>query len=385
MKFNNKKISHYLIFSISSINYFLAIFLRQIIKNKNENILLFGHKLTGNLEVIFNDERFDQFETFFITVNPQEYAKLKKIYGDRILTPLNFLHLMKALKSKVLITSHGLFLHNALKKLDIKTILCGHAIHGEIPVNKKSDKKKFQTYDEVWLHSSYDKKILTEERGCDSLNFKVFGFARNQKLIENIKNVNILKNNNSLNGKKIILYAPTGNRNNINYINSEFSISNISFYKFMDSALRNSDVILIIKKHLNDDTSKEIETLVHKSNSILFQKDLNLEYDYDSLIMSDLLITDLSTIYVDYLLLDKPIYIINNPDPDPGRIPSSILKNTGLPNLASKEEIRILIEKLKNDKLDLSSIKAIKKKVYGEQNHLETILKINETLSKAKT
>ena len=51
--------------------------------------------------------------------------------------------------------------------------------------------------------------------------------------------------------------------------------------------------------------------------NIFFSDSLQIDYDYDLLILSDILLTDLSTIYVDYLLLEKPIFIIDNPDPDP--------------------------------------------------------------------
>ena len=54
--------------------------------------------------------------------------------------------------------------------------------------------------------------------------------------------------------------------------------------------------------------------------------------------MSDILITDFSTIYVDYLLLDKPIYLNYNPDPDPQWKLSSILTNINFPKINDKKE-----------------------------------------------
>ena len=60
MKFNKYKISHYFVFIISGINYFIAILLKSFIRERNNNILLFGQKLVGNLEVIFKDSRFNK-------------------------------------------------------------------------------------------------------------------------------------------------------------------------------------------------------------------------------------------------------------------------------------------------------------------------------------
>jgi CDP-glycerol glycerophosphotransferase (TagB/SpsB family) len=374
MKFNKYKISHYFIFSFAALNYYVAIWFRQFMKSNSDGVLLYGHKLVGNLEIIFKDERFSQKNVLFITLNFKDYLRLKKIYGDRILTALNIIQLLKGLKSKTLITSHGIFQHNAIKKLGIKTIYCGHAIHGAIPKDK--DNLSYETYHEVWLHSPYDKKILIQECDYKGSNLEVVGFPRNQAMIENTVNINRLKNNNNLAGRKIILYAPTGNRSNIDYIESEFSISNINFIKFIRDILSNSDVVLIIKTHVNDDISKEIEEIANDCNNIIFQNELKLDYDYDSLLISDVLITDFSTIYADYLLLDKPIYIISNPDPHPQRKMSSILSDIGLPILESKKELVSLIEKLKYDQLEKSKIKKLKNKIYQDQNHQETIDKI---------
>ena len=83
------------------------------------------------------------------------------------------------------------------------------------------------------------------------------------------------------------------------------------------------------------------------NSNIYFSNDLQLKYDYDSLIMSDLLITDFSTIYVDYLLLEKPIYFLDNPDPDPERELSSILKIKICHELTIKKNLKIYFLKLK--------------------------------------
>ena len=378
MKFNKYKISHYFTFILSGLNYFIAIILKSFIKRKNNNILLFGHKLVGNLEVIFKDKRFNQNEIFFITLNYKDYLNLKKIYGKRILTPLNIFHIFKALGCRIIVASHGIFLHKIIKKLGIKTILCGHAINGSVPKNKNKTIKNFEIFDQVWLHSPYDKKIVKNELLCKTFNLNIFGFARNQVLIENNEKKDELKERNFLNGKKVILYAPTSNRGSKKYMDSEFSLYNVDFYKFIIKELSNTNVILIIKTHLNDSISKEIKKLVKNNNNLLFQDDLDVDYDYDQLIMSDVLITDISTIYVDYLLLGKPIYLINNPDPDPQRELSSVLKNINLPNIDNKKSLQDMIEKLKLDELKSDNIQNLKNDIYENQDHLKTIDRINK-------
>ena len=381
MKFNKYKISHYFIFIISGINYFLVIILQNLIRNKNNNILLYGHKLVGNLEVIFKDSRFAKHEIMFITLNFKDYLRLKKIYGNRVLTPLNIVQLYKGLGSKLIIASHGIFFHKAIKRLGIKTVLCGHAINGSIPNNKNKTKEYFQMFDQVLLHSPYDKKIVENELSVRNSNLNITGFARNQILVENSLKKKELKYKTNFSNKKIILYAPTSNRGSKKYMGSTFSIHNINFYKFISKELFDSEIVFIIKTHVNDSISKEITEFVKKDSQIYFDKDIVVNYDYDLLSISDVLITDLSTIYVDYLLLEKPIYLFDNPDPDPKRELSSILKNINLPIIKNPEELKNFIKQVKSEKLEFQNISKLKNEIYGSQDHLDTIDKIDDIFS----
>jgi CDP-glycerol glycerophosphotransferase (TagB/SpsB family) len=381
MKFNKSQISHYFIFSISALNYFIAIFFRKTLKRQNENILLFGHKLTGNLEAIFLEERLSNNKFLYITLNYQEYSRLKKIYGDKILCSLNVFQLTKGLMSKTIIASHGIFLHKIILKLGINTIHCGHAIHGSIPENKLKDRKFYELFNEVWLHSEYDKTILTKERGCGPSNLKTFGYARNQKMLEDYRYSEKIKAKNSITDKKIILYAPTSDRNNDDYRKSIFSITNIKFYEQMVKALLNSDIILLIKSHLNDQISQDIKSLIKASENIKFQDELNLTNDYESLVISDVLITDYSTIYVDYLLLEKPIFLINNPNPFPKKwVMSSILKNVQLPKISDLSDFENLFENLKYQKLETKNIKTLKNNIYKNQDLFNIISEIQKRI-----
>lgn len=382
MKFNKYKISHYFIFSFSAINYLFVIFLKKFKNTRNNNILLFGHKLVGNLEVIFKDMRFASNDIYYITLNYKDYLRLRKLYGNKILTPLNIFQLFKGLNCKILIASHGIFFHNLIKKLGIKTILCGHAIHGAIVKNKESNIKFYETFDEVWLHSPYDKKIVIEELLCKPFNLNVIGFVRNQLLTERVLNTENLKAVNGLNEKKVILYAPTANRGNTEYMNSKFSISNMEFYKFISTLLKNLGITLIIKTHLNDTISNDIRQFVHNNPNILFHEDLDMSYDYDSLLISDILITDISTIYVDYLLLEKPVFIVNNPDPDiKKRKKSSILQDIKLPKIKNYSDLEEIIIKLDQSKFETENIKKLKNEIYNDFTHSKTIEKINEVFS----
>ncbi len=380
MKFNKLKFSHYFIYLLMSINFFGAINLLNLTKNRNNTVLLIGHKLVGNLEIIFK-ENIENISVLYITLNFKDYIELRKLYGNKILFSLNLFHVFKAFKSKIIISSHGIFFHKFLKKGISKTIYCGHSIFGAVPKNKNKTIKFFKLYDEVWLHSPCEKNIFVNELDCDEDNLKTLGYPRNQQLLKSKSNIENLKFNNSFQNKKIILYAPTSNRGNTTYINSQFSVFNLEFYKFLNNVLP-SNTIFLIKTHLNDEIPTEIKNITKNMSNIYFSSNLLINTDYDPLVISDVLLTDLSTIYVDYLLLEKPVYILSNPDPDPKMERSSILKNLKLPYINNKDEFKKFLLEVEVGELDNKSALNLKNDIYKELNHSKIIENINETIIK---
>ena len=222
---------------------------------------------------------------------------------------------------------------------------------------------------------------MINELFVDPNNLKVLGYPRNQLLVENKAMQQQLKSRNLMDGKTIVLYAPTSNRGSEKYKNSEFSIFNIDFYRFIDKEFSNTNTVFVIKNHINDEISKKIKKEVKDMENIFFSDSLQIDYDYDLLILSDILLTDLSTIYVDYLLLEKPIFIIDNPDPDPKRKLSSILVNIDLPLLSNKYEFQKMITNLDDNNLSKSdSIIVLKNKIYDNLEHSKVFSNIEKTI-----
>tara|TARA_B100001175_G_C19464972_1_gene618597 strand:- start:27 stop:1181 length:1155 start_codon:yes stop_codon:yes gene_type:complete len=380
MKFNKLKFSHYFIFSIILTNWFIGLFISSFFKKKDKSVLLVGHQLLGNLETIYQNINKD-IEFFYITIDYKEYKKLRELYGKNIFFFLNFFHVLKALHNKIFISSHGIFLHKIVKVFGFTTFYCGHSIKGDVPVNKDKTIKSYKLYDEVWLHSPCEKNILINELFIDPNNLKVLGYPRNQLLIENKTKQHSLKTRNSLSEKKIILYAPTSNRGSEEYNNSIFSAFNIEFYQFLENEFSNTNTVFVIKTHINDEVPKKIKKEVKNMNNIYFSENIQIDQDYDLLILSDILLTDLSTIYVDYLLLEKPIFIIDNPDPDPKRKLSSILLNIDLPLVSSKHDFRKIISNIDdNNWLKSNDTNILKNKIYDKLDHSKIFSYIEKTI-----
>ena len=311
MKFQKSNPLHYFIYSLSFLIYIICIFIKFFsAKRRNKTITLTGHKLIGNLEVLFNNQNQENLIMNYITFNYQDYLNLKMFYkkeglDSNILYVLKPLDVYKCLSSNLIIASHGIFFHKLITKyLKIKTLYCGHAIEGAYPIEEDNKLfKDLQNYSEVWMYSDFEKDMFVKDFKYPYENLKVIGYPRVQYLLENSNKQNALKNINKINNK-IVLYAPTASRNDKDFLNSTFSPFRLENLKKLDEFFKKLDTTLIIKTHLNDKFSLEVENYFENSTFIKHTKNIIVDYDYDFLIMSDMLLTDYSTIYVDYLVLD---------------------------------------------------------------------------------
>lgn len=372
MKFQKNNPVHYLIYSFSFLIYIICIFIKLFnVKSKNKSITLTGHKLIGNLEVLFNNQNQDSLIFNYITFNYQDYLDLKLFYKKKgldknILYALKPLDVYKCLSSNLIIASHGIFLHKFITKyLDIKTLYCGHAIEGAYPIQKNNKLyKDLESYSEVWMYSEFEKEMFLKDFNYPFNNLKVIGYPRVQYLLENKSKQDVLKKINDINNK-IVLYAPTASRNDSDFLNSSFSPFKLENLKKLESFFEKINVTLIIKTHLNDKFSNEIENYLKSSTFVKHANNLNVDYDYDFLIMSDLLLTDYSTIYADYLILSKPIIFISPPDPNKNRRYSPVIENREIRRIATFQN---LLSKIENELLRNTETKetlALKKLIFG--------------------
>ena len=163
--------------------------------------------------------------------------------------------------------------------------------------------------------SNFEKTILNSCFGMKQKKYTVLGSARNDYLFNDKNSVvktllNINKN------AKLICFLPTY-RDQFNGNYKSF-VSKLTFDKFNLSQfnlfLKKNNFFVILKYHPNDKNllenqlrNKKLSNFRLLSEGFLKTKDLEL---YELLGCSDLLITDYSSVYLDYLLTEKPIIFI---------------------------------------------------------------------------
>lgn len=149
--------------------------------------------------------------------------------------------------------------------------------------------------------NEYSSEIFESCFKIDKEKIKEYGYPRNDYLV-NITNEEIDKLKIKYNiptDKKVILYAPTWRDNKFNEKGYIYELK-VDFNKWKD--MLGDEYVVIFKPHyLISNKFKDI-----KLDNFLFSFDENVDIN-ELYVMSDLLITDYSSVFFDYAILNRPI------------------------------------------------------------------------------
>lgn len=179
--------------------------------------------------------------------------------------------------------------------------------------NNDYEKIKFinnKCFDLYVTTSNLASRIISVDTGISYYKFAPLGFSRNDILYKNFDNsklFNELKYLTNRSIKHIILYTPTFR--NYEYKKNNLPVRNIFGYNDADLGLMNDmlekhEAIIIAKLHPYQNRSvisKDLPSNVHLSTTI---NNFSL---YEYLTISDILITDYTSTYFDFLFLDRPV------------------------------------------------------------------------------
>jgi len=312
LKFNIRKPSHYVIYIIFCINFLISVFIVIFYKKPKKQIILFGHLFEGNLKYFYQQKEKLQHEIFYVSFSHKEYKSLKK-EKIQVLSPLSLFNVFQIIRSNVFIASHGIPFHNLLSKLtDIKFFNIGHGITNTLVIgNPIQPNELFHSY---WLPSEFEKKVWEEAINRTVSILKPTGFIRVENLVLNNKSKGVLKTKLNLQGK-VALFAPSGVEKYDLNENDNFQYSNIKFLNLLETLCIQEDINLIFKPHYFNyefkDIENEVVTFISNSEKLIYFEDLDIDDFNELLIISDFLLTDYSSIFVDFLSLGKPIIFLD--------------------------------------------------------------------------
>lgn len=208
-------------------------------------------------------------------------------------------YLLKKKKCIYIQTWHG----TPLKKLALDMDYINMSGKTDITKYKENFKKNSATWDYLISQNQFSKKIFKKAFDFKGKILEI-GYPRNDILIKRKKNIDFInKAKNKLKipeGKKIILYAPTW-RDNQFYNEGIYKFKSEMDFELMEKKLSN-DYIILVKYHYL--VNESFNWNKHPD----FVKILDEKEEIQDLyLISDILITDYSSVMFDYSLLKKPI------------------------------------------------------------------------------
>lgn len=265
---------------------------------------IFEYLLKNNSEInckyVINDKR--------------KREKLTRIYGDHFTETKTLKGIIGALRAGVWLTSAGLPIYLMFSR---KNRLIFNLWHGT-PLKKiglgdsnyswfgKQLVKifHFRNYSFVSVSSSKLVPVFAESFCLPKQKVKVLGQPRNDKLSTKSIRKNWLsdKYTDLPSYKKTVLYAPTFRE----YGGVEiFPFSDFEEEKLIDF-LEKEDIILFIRMHISEKSKLKFKP----EGRIQLMNKNKVDEINDVLPFFDMLITDYSSIYIDYLITEKPVLFL---------------------------------------------------------------------------
>lgn len=172
------------------------------------------------------------------------------------------------------------------------------------PKHKLNKYKDINRWDYLICENLNNKIYFAESFLLDKTKILAYGYPRVKYLVDNINNnnkiVEIKKMLNIPNNKKVIFYAPTWR--DYNYEKQKQDSNYLLQLQKLKEKLP-KDYIVVIKNHPFLNPNLKMDDVINISREIETQ---------DVLLVTDILISDYSSIIFDYIAIDKPIILYAN-------------------------------------------------------------------------
>lgn len=269
---------------------------------------------------MLHDEAYKDFQFIWVINNVKSHAYLNKNRNTKVVKRLSPEFHKAMAQAKYLIFNSGIPAYISLKKEQIyvqtwhgtplKRLGCDIKIDGSASFNQKEIYKQYRTNGKRFtyllspsafttkkLSSAFDlsekrKKEIIVEEGYPR-NDALFQFTREQ--IEQIK-----KKLKIPEEKKIVLYAPTFRDNNFEFAYG-FKYDGGMDFDLLKEQL-GEDIVVLFRAHLQIADKFDFSKYKDFIYNVSKYNDIN-----DLYIISDLLITDYSSVFFDYANLKRPI------------------------------------------------------------------------------
>lgn len=174
---------------------------------------------------------------------------------------------------------------------------------------------QFSKVDKVTSYGVVYNTLMGACFGLSRNKFEITGMPRNDVLLLSDGKKKLENKFEFTKGKKIILYMPTFRETAYGEKNGSTSGYFFEFNDFnikdIDNFCNQNNIVILIKIHPFDYKLLDNVILNSKSIKLISDEDFNGSDFYEFVNATDILMTDYSSIYFDFLLLDRPIIFTN--------------------------------------------------------------------------
>lgn len=275
-----------------------------------------GEKYNFNSRYLFEyyKKNHPEYRVYFILNDIIEYKKYKRIYGESIINSTDEPNIKRIFSAGVWITSGGLPFRFPFINRNRVVVNIGHGMPLKGLGLDNKDNTLIQNIGIRLIYSQYDLISATSKLFQSFLKRSYASSNEQVQIIGNCWSDSVLNYKNPMevlmpiykslpSFKKIILYAPTWREHSDTWI---FPFKDFEISQLEDFLERNSLIIFLRIHHLD---MHNISKYSNCKRVILMNQDV-VEDIMDILSIFDILITDYSSIIVDYLLLNRPAILL---------------------------------------------------------------------------
>jgi CDP-glycerol glycerophosphotransferase len=313
MKIDRRNPMHWLYLLAFGLNVACAMVLRALPHRRaSGRILLYGHKLSGNLLGIHHyvqRHRPVGLRVAFLTMDPAYNRRLRR-QGIRSVLALSPAAIPWLATADAVVSDHGLHaMQSMLGRTDLKFFDVWHGI----PF-KGFDAEDFrvqQRYDEVWVASPLLASMYVERFGFLPDRVKATGYARTDRLVapEDADREGIATRLGlPADAGRIVLFAPTWKQDDQARSLFPFGTDEATFCAALSALAVRHKATFVFRTHLNSGVRGGATSRWPRLASLPYALYPDTE---EILLVSDVLVCDWSSIAFDFLLLDRPTIFLD--------------------------------------------------------------------------
>jgi CDP-glycerol glycerophosphotransferase len=315
MKIDKRNPAHWLLLAGFWLQAALGVALRALRRSRGRVVVLYGHKLNGNLLALYRYLQADPasgWRPVFLSMDRGYLDELRAQGVDCCwASGPGCMHLLA--NANALASDHGLHALGPWRAIYRKLGLRYFDVWHGIPF-KGFDADDFRLqhgYDETWVASGLCRDLYVERYGFDPAGVRVTGYARTDRLVAPREDVDALREAFGIPaGRKAILFAPTWAQDERGRSIYPFACGEAEFLGALSAFAGAHDATILLRSHINTVAGPG------SAHPQVIALPGSRYPDAEAILLaSDVLVCDWSSIAFDFLLLERPTVFLDVPPP----------------------------------------------------------------------